>query len=213
MGLREILIITGILVILVIIWDARKYIQRGKSDPSHVKHSILPALETDPQPERKTDKAPLLAKLSSDDVQDNDKQACETQSTPIQADTRLTQPPLPIDTAPTHTLRNNTLVATIGEKTQIIGTVKGQEDLLVDGIIIGDVMLKNSTITIGIHGQVIGDIYANSVYVQGIVKGTVVAAERIALRNYAQVLGDLISPSLSIEDGARFQGSTRQSSA
>ncbi|TVQ67508.1 MAG: polymer-forming cytoskeletal protein [Oceanospirillales bacterium] len=213
MGFREILVIIGILVIAFIIWDASKHIRRSNSDKHHVKVPLLTSIETSKHSELKTEEISFVANLPKDDVPDNDDDNSSLKSTPepqnfsVNSNATLKDIPLSFDTVPSNELKNKIVTATIGENVQVDGTVKGHEDLLVEGVIKGDVFLENSTITIGVHGKINGDIFARTVYVEGFVKGKIVAAERIALRKSAKMIGNLTSPKLSIEDGARFQGS------
>lgn len=204
MGFREILIIIGILVIVIIIWDASKHMRRRKIDKHHVNVSPLPTMEVNKLSDVKTHKAIPLVKLSSDvlDETKNHQQVTKSQSETIKADIPILIP----DTLPVSVPKIKVVTATIGKKTYIDGAIKGHEDLLIEGVIKGNVIFKNSNITIGIHGQIIGDIYANSVHVMGVVQGNIIAAQRVALCKSAQMRGNLISPTLSIESGASFEG-------
>jgi cytoskeletal protein CcmA (bactofilin family) len=97
--------------------------------------------------------------------------------------------------------------AVIGASIQIEGTLKGDEDLLIQGKVKGTVELKNNSVTIGEAGQVNADIYAHTIAVEGRLEGKLVASERIVIRKTAQIKGTIVAPRVTLEDGARFNGS------
>ena len=97
--------------------------------------------------------------------------------------------------------------AVIGPSIHINGDLRGDEDLVIEGEVKGAVHLKNNSLTIGSHGKVTADVYAHTIYVDGYMEGDMYGAERICIRKPAQVLGNISSPRVSLEDGARFKGS------
>ncbi len=97
--------------------------------------------------------------------------------------------------------------AIIGASIQVDGTLKGDEDLLIEGRVKGNVELKKNSVTIGPQGQVNADIYAHTIYVDGSMEGNLIAAERIVVRKSARIQGSMTAPRVSLEDGARFNGS------
>lgn len=101
----------------------------------------------------------------------------------------------------------STLVAVIGASIQIDGSVKGDEDLLIEGVVKGNVELKKHSVTIGSQGKVSADIYANTIFVDGSMEGNLIAAEQVVIRKSARIKGSITSPRVSLEDGARFNGS------
>ncbi len=97
--------------------------------------------------------------------------------------------------------------AVIGPSIHIDGDLRGEEDLLIDGEVNGTVQLKNNSLTIGPQGKVRADVYAHSIYVDGYMEGDLYGSERVAIRKSAQVRGNVTSPRVSLEDGAKFKGS------
>lgn len=97
--------------------------------------------------------------------------------------------------------------AVIGPSIHIDGDLRGDEDLVIDGEVKGAVHLRNNSLTIGSHGKVTADVYAHTIYVDGYMEGDLYGAERICIRNTAKVRGNIASPRVSLEDGARFKGS------
>ncbi len=98
-------------------------------------------------------------------------------------------------------------VAAIGRSIRINGDLQGDEDLRIEGEVNGTVRLNNNTVTIGQEGKIRADVYAKSVDVEGSVEGDLYGAEHISIRKSAKVQGNVISPRVSLEDGARFKGS------
>ena len=96
--------------------------------------------------------------------------------------------------------------AVIGPSIHIDGTLKGEEDLLIEGRVTGTVQLQDHSLTIGAKGQVDADLYAHNVIVEGAVEGDLYGVERVAIRSSARVRGNVTAPRVSLEDGAAFKG-------
>jgi cytoskeletal protein CcmA (bactofilin family) len=103
--------------------------------------------------------------------------------------------------------------AVIGRSIQINGDLRGDEDLRIEGDVNGTVELKNNSLTIGKEGRVKADVYARSIAVDGETKGDLYATERISIHVNARVQGNVISPRVSIEEGAHFKGSIEMNPA
>lgn len=97
--------------------------------------------------------------------------------------------------------------AVIGPSIQIEGTLRGQEDVFVEGEVTGTIQLQNNTLTIGAQGKIKADVYANTVYVEGSMEGDLFGSEQVIIRKSAKVRGNITSPRVSLEDGATFKGS------
>jgi cytoskeletal protein CcmA (bactofilin family) len=97
--------------------------------------------------------------------------------------------------------------AVIGPSIHIDGDLRGEEDLLIEGEVNGTVQLRNNSLTIGAQGKVRADVYAHSIYVDGLMEGDLYGTERVHIRKSAQVRGNVTSPRVSLEDGAKFKGS------
>jgi cytoskeletal protein CcmA (bactofilin family) len=97
--------------------------------------------------------------------------------------------------------------AVIGPSIHIDGDLRGEEDLLIEGEVNGTVQLKSNSLTIGPHGKVRADVYAQSVYVDGYMEGDLYGSEQVCIRRSAQVRGNVTSPRVTLEDGAKFKGS------
>ena len=96
--------------------------------------------------------------------------------------------------------------ATIGVSIVIQGDVSGDEDLLVEGRIEGTVDLRKNHVTVGKEGKLKGEIHGRSVTIEGEIEGDVRAEEQIVLRPTARMKGNIVSPRVTLEDGANFKG-------
>jgi len=99
------------------------------------------------------------------------------------------------------------VTAVIGPSIQIEGTLRGQEDLFVEGEVTGMIQLQNHTLTIGTQGKIKADVYAHTVFVEGSMEGDLFGSEQVIVRKSAKVRGNITSPRVTLEDGAAFKGS------
>lgn len=72
-------------------------------------------------------------------------------------------------------------VATIGKSLIIKGLIRGQEDLVIDGRLEGDVDLPENRLTVGVTGHVQGAVRAREIVVLGI-QGNPEASERVEIK-------------------------------
>ncbi|WP_018954011.1 bactofilin family protein [Thioalkalivibrio sulfidiphilus] len=107
--------------------------------------------------------------------------------------------------AATGTARNRD-AAVIGPSIHVEGTLRGEEDLIIQGRVNGTVKLQGHSLTVGPHGQINADIYAHTVIVEGSVEGNLFGAERVVIKKSANIRGNITSPKVSLEEGARFKG-------
>jgi len=96
--------------------------------------------------------------------------------------------------------------ARLGKTVVIRGEVKGSEDLIIDGHVEGAISLAENRLTIGPNADVLADLSARDVLIQGRLKGNIVATGRVELRAGSAVEGDVRALRLAIEDNAVFRG-------
>jgi len=96
-------------------------------------------------------------------------------------------------------------VTVVGETLRIQGTLTSGEEIVVNGELSGELEL-NHRLTIGPKGKVEAGVKAKEVIIAGSVKGNVDAAERITLRAGTNLVGDVKTAGIVIEDGAYFKG-------
>ena len=90
----------------------------------------------------------------------------------------------------------------IGKQITIDGTVRGKEDLLVEGSVKGSIELAGNHLTVGLNGQVEADIKAENVTIRGRVIGNVDAIAKVSITKEADFNGEIHAKSISVEDGA-----------
>ncbi len=93
----------------------------------------------------------------------------------------------------------------IGENSKIEGLLSASDSTRVDGLLQGKI-LSESSVIIGEHGVVRGDINAVEILVAGTVYGNLRAEQRIEITETGRVLGDLFTKILIIDEGASFKG-------
>jgi cytoskeletal protein CcmA (bactofilin family) len=98
-------------------------------------------------------------------------------------------------------------ISTIGRSMTVVGKIVDEGTVHVFGQIEGE--LRALTVLIGEGAKVEGDLVAEELTVGGLVKGTI-HANRVRLNSSAVVEGDIFHQSLSIEENARFEGSSKR---
>jgi cytoskeletal protein CcmA (bactofilin family) len=116
---------------------------------------------------------------------------------------QLTRPVVRNSAAPNAT----EATSSISSGMTVVGKVNCDGTIKIFGRIEGE--LHGSTVVIADGAQIEGDIVAEDLTVGGRVKGTI-HAKRVKLIGTADVDGDIYHRSLSIEEDARFQGSSRR---
>lgn len=88
----------------------------------------------------------------------------------------------------------------------IKGEVTGTECLYIEGRVEGMIHLAGSRLTVGKTGEIMADIDAREIIVLGKVRGDCRASDRLDIRNGGSLMGNVITPRISIDDGAHFKG-------
>ena len=107
------------------------------------------------------------------------------------------------------TRANDHTVSLIGPDLTITGNLISKGEVQIDGIVHGDI--HGSHVIIGETASVSGGIVADEVVVRGHVAGSL-RSKRVMLQSTSQVEGDIYHQSLSIEQGALFEGKSRRTS-
>jgi cytoskeletal protein CcmA (bactofilin family) len=94
----------------------------------------------------------------------------------------------------------------IDKGSQVRGDLSFEEGFRIDGRFEGKIR-SGSELVIGETAEVSADIDVGRLSVNGSLKGSVKAAERVELLTKARVFADVTTPVLRIEEGAMFQGS------
>jgi cytoskeletal protein CcmA (bactofilin family) len=116
------------------------------------------------------------------------------------------RPPVVEAPAPVASVRPET-ICSIGSGTSIVGNIVCDGPAQFYGHIEGEV--RGSDLLIGEGAEVVGNVIAQEVIIRGRIKGTI-RAVRVKLQATGAVEGDIFHRSLSIEDSALFEGSSRR---
>jgi cytoskeletal protein CcmA (bactofilin family) len=114
-------------------------------------------------------------------------------------------PPAPQSTGAS---RGGTCV--IGPRTVVKGEVTGDEDVLVEGIVEGEIKIVRD-LRVGQGGTVRATISAQSVVVSGEVVGDCHAENRVEIQASGRVTGNIRAPKIVIAEGAMFKGNSDMS--
>jgi len=112
--------------------------------------------------------------------------------------------PRPAESAPAPAPRSS---ATIGKAVTIKGEIYSEEDLFIDGKVEGFLELKEHKLTVGPNGRADTNIVAREVVVLGTVHGNIDAEHKITIRKDGNVVGNIKTTGIIIEDDAYFKGS------
>ncbi len=85
------------------------------------------------------------------------------------------------------------------------GTLTFEDTFRIDGHFDGTINAAGDLI-VGEGGEVEAEVTARRVFISGTVRGSVRALDRLEITKIGKVFADLTTPSLSVEDGAFFEG-------
>lgn len=100
---------------------------------------------------------------------------------------------------------SNTTPNVLASGIEIIGSIRFQNDMHIDGKIEGEILSDSGKVTIGEMADIKGNIQAGEVHVYGHVDGNV-KSDRCHLNAHAVISGDITTGALSMEEGARLSG-------
>lgn len=95
----------------------------------------------------------------------------------------------------------------LGGGTVVEGTIRTDNSVRVDGKLKGKLICKN-TLTVGINGEIDGEVQAKNAIVGGKIKGKVSIAEKLVLESKSVLIGELKASKLIIDEGAVFDGTS-----
>lgn len=97
------------------------------------------------------------------------------------------------------------VVSVIGPGMEIVGDVRSDGTIRVEGHVEGSVKAAKSVV-IGRDGVVDGDVETQDVVVAGKVAGTITAESRVELQESCRVEGDIRSRRIKLDEGGRVEG-------
>ena len=97
--------------------------------------------------------------------------------------------------------------AMLGNKVIVEGHIRSLEDLTIEGEMEGTIEMLDHRLTIATNGKVRANVKAREVEVLGSIQGKIEAVEKVYIRKSAQLIGDIHSAGIIIEDGGYIKGS------
>jgi cytoskeletal protein CcmA (bactofilin family) len=104
------------------------------------------------------------------------------------------------------------LTAFIDQGSEFEGKLSFRDTVRIDGTFTGEISSEN-TLIVGESGKIHATIKSVCVMVSGLVDGDIQASSQIVLHKSAVVNGDLVAPTIVMEEGAQLNGSVRMGRA
>ena len=122
------------------------------------------------------------------------------------------QPPpqRPSPSAAPPAARTSSSACVIGPKIKIIGELSGDEDVLVEGQVEGEIRISRD-LRVGAGGVVKAKVSAQSIIVSGELVGDCEATGRVELQSTGKLTGNIRAPKIVIAEGAMFRGNSDMS--
>ena len=95
----------------------------------------------------------------------------------------------------------------ISHSTSIVGNIKAEEHLIINGTVKGNIEINNYTLFIGPSGKLDGEVHAQNVRVRGQMRGEINAKGTVEITKEADFSGIIRSKDISVEKGAFFDAS------
>ena len=89
--------------------------------------------------------------------------------------------------------------ASISNLISIIGNIKAEEDLIINGKVKGNVEIKNHSFFLGRSGKLQGEIHGINVRIRGQMKGEIKATGKVEITREAKFVGKIRCKSFSVE--------------
>ena len=100
---------------------------------------------------------------------------------------------------------NHNGASVLGPTLSFKGELKADEDLLIRGKIEGTIQ-HSSNLKIGKEGKIKAKVNAEYIEVHGEVKGDLTGSKSVVVKDSANITGNIYSPSVSLYEGAKFNG-------
>ena len=96
-------------------------------------------------------------------------------------------------------------VCVIGSKTTLKGEITGDEDILVEGRVEGEIRISKD-LRVGSGGAVKASVHAAAVVICGELTGDCTATSRVEIQATGRLFGNIRAPRVVIAEGATFRG-------
>ena len=94
----------------------------------------------------------------------------------------------------------------LGKSVIFKGDLISSEDMMIDGRVEGTIEVRDHDLTIGPDADIQAEVVAKIVTVLGAVTGTITAREKVDIRAAGSVVGNIVSPRLTMANGAMVHG-------
>lgn len=119
----------------------------------------------------------------------------------IETAEEMPRPLLPAAPAP----RTVSPSTSVDASSELEGRLRCKQTLRIDGFIKGEIECEKAVL-VGECAKVYASIAADEVEIAGLVEGDIAARRKIVLEQTAIVIGDLTTPGIVIEEGAKLKG-------
>jgi len=103
---------------------------------------------------------------------------------------------------------DNTTINLVSNGTDIVGDIKSNGDIRIDGSLKGNLSTKGKVV-IGPTGRINGEVLCKSSEVSGVIEGKITVNQLLNLKASSKIQGDIFTSKLSIEPGAVFSGNCK----
>jgi cytoskeletal protein CcmA (bactofilin family) len=97
-------------------------------------------------------------------------------------------------------------LACLGPSIVVKGEISSEEDLQIDGKVLGNISMRGNRLTVGRTAELNSEINAREIIVYGNASGNLRARDRVEIKKDGQVIGDITTARISVEEGAYFKG-------
>jgi cytoskeletal protein CcmA (bactofilin family) len=104
---------------------------------------------------------------------------------------------------------NNNITTILGPDIRIEGSLQFENSVLIEGEFKGEIVSEHGQLTIGEKARVEGSLTGGQITIRGHVEGSVEATERVHLADRGELIGDLTTPSLQMDESVTFEGNCR----
>jgi len=98
-------------------------------------------------------------------------------------------------------------VSVIGETLHFKGELSAGEDLVIEGKVEGTVNQGKCCLTVKPKGILIANVNATKIFIEGRVEGDLAATVSVTIRDSGDVTGNIIAPTVAINEGPTFNRS------
>ena len=92
----------------------------------------------------------------------------------------------------------------ISRTTSIVGDIKAEEHLIINGNVKGNIEIKDHNFFLGPSGKLQGEIHGQNVKIRGQMKGEIIAKGNVEITKEAKFSGKIETKSITVESGAYF---------